>query len=67
MKQSDKLAILGMAIQLVLGGLVIGLLGIIGTASAETARRILTSAGWIIGGLGALFLVWWYLERRAGR
>jgi hypothetical protein len=57
MKQSKKLAILGIAIQIVLGGLAIGLLQTIGTTSPATARRILVSAGWLMGGLGVLFLV----------
>jgi hypothetical protein len=67
MKQSSKLAILGLGLQIVLGGLAVGLLQTVGTTSAETARRVLTAAGWVMGGLGALFLVWWFLARRAGR
>ncbi len=67
MKQSSKLALLGLSIQIVLGGLAVGLLQTVGAASPETARRIFTSAGWAMGGLGALFLAWWFLERRAGR
>ena len=67
MKQSSKLALLGLSIQIVLGGLAVGLLQTIGTSSPETARRIVTAAGWAMGGLGALFLALWFLERRAGR
>jgi hypothetical protein len=64
MKQSKKIAILGIGIQGVLAAIIVVLMLTIGNSSAETARRIGTSIGGIMGAWGAFSLIWWYLARK---
>jgi 1,6-anhydro-N-acetylmuramate kinase len=64
MKLSSRLAILGAGIQAALFMLMLILMQKFGTASAETARRIMEVYGGAAGALGVAFLVWWYAQRR---
>jgi hypothetical protein len=66
MKKSKRIAILGICIELMLGALMVGLLLTIGQSSAETARRIGTSIGGIMGALGGFFAIYWFNRKRSG-
>jgi hypothetical protein len=63
MKQSKKIAILGIGVEVFLGAIMIALLATFGS-SAETAQRIGTALGGAMGAFGVFCLVWWYVERR---
>ena len=67
MKQSKKIAILGVGIQIFLAVPWTVLLATAGSQSPETAQRIGQVGGGAMGVLGVLCLGWWYLERKAGR
>jgi uncharacterized membrane protein len=74
MKPSNRILIAGLAIELLLGGIGAWLLMQLSTgvlkptnSVAETASTITTILGGIMGGLGGLLLVLWFVARKRER
>lgn len=65
-KTSTRILILGVAVEALLGALMIYLMATIAPGNAEAARRIPIALGGAMGTLGVFFGIWWYQLRKSG-